>query len=180
MLWILRLAVLGLGCCTVVASAATADEYSAGPIYEASSTGLITLSRADRALRVAVTFTEDDDAAVDVLVRFLDQRGEVLQRHRGTLRNGEPVVANLSRRDLGHSEEMLVRPQVILKLPGVRDLAYPILITAQPIANGGFGRFVLDWGGGGCGCPIGFQCGPPINPGRWYDCTPPIPVVLEF
>jgi hypothetical protein len=142
------------------------------PLYEASSTGLMTFSGEDVSLRVAVTFGKKDDAVVATLVRFLDARGKVLKQHRGELRDGQPVVAELSRRDLSLPGDLLVRIEVVHKLPGIRESRYPILVTAQPIAVAGFARFSVDWNTGGCGCP---GCGPTVGSGQHLDCEPPLP-----
>ena len=121
---------------------------------------------------IAVTFGKKDDAVVATLVRFLDARGKLLKQHRGELRDGQPVVAELSRRELSLPEELLVRIEVVHKLPGIRESRYPILVTAQPIAVAGFARFSVDWNTGSCGCP---KCGPPVGSGPHVDCEPALP-----
>ena len=149
-----------------------ASSMSDFPIYEASSTGLITFSGEDASIRVAVTFGKKDDAVVATLVRFLDARGKVLKQHRGELRDGRPVVAELSRRDLSVQGDLLVRIEVVHKLPGLRETRYPILVTAQPIAVAGFARFSMNSIAGGCGCP---ECGSTVGSGQHVDCEPPLP-----
>src|SRR6185503_2745526 len=105
------------------------------PILESSTTGLLTFSSEDKALRVAVVFAEQDEAVVPTLVRV----------------------------------------EVIHELPGARLNPYPILVTMQPLALGGAGRFVLDWDTGGCGCPT---CGPPPPHPTHVDCEPEGPTDL--
>lgn len=150
--------------------AGIAASASAAPVFESDSSGLITFSAEDTAIRVAITFAEEEEAIVPTVVRFLDARGNVLKRHRGELRDGQPVVVELTRRDLLSPADVLVRVEVTHKLPGLRDHRYPIIVTTQPIALGGFGRFVLDWGGGDCGCPT---CGPPGGHPQHVNCNPP-------
>lgn len=158
------------------------NDYAGGPVYEVTSTGLLTLGKADRSMRVAVTYAEPDEAAVPVVVRFLNGRGQVLHRQRATLSDGQPVVAELNRRRLGINSEILVRVEVALALPVLRNVAYPIVVTAQPIAMGGFGRLALNWPGGVCGCsPLpGTSCGPLFGPGQHANCAPPDSIVSEF
>lgn len=142
------------------------------PVFETTSSGLITFSGEDEAIRVAVVFTKQDDAVVETSVRFVDANGVVLKQQRGDLRDGEPVVAELTRRDVGERTNLLVRVEVIHKLPGVRDSRYPIVATLQPISLDGFGRFVVDLGDGVCGCPT---CGAPIQNGAHADCGTTFP-----
>jgi hypothetical protein len=126
-------------------------------------------------IRVAVTFGERDEAVVPTLVRFRDARGNILKQQRGELREGQPVVAELTRGDVSGRGDLLVRIEVVHKLPGVRDSRYPILVTAQPIAVGGFGRFALDWNTGVCGCPT---CGSTVGSGQHVDCDPTVPTEI--
>jgi hypothetical protein len=142
------------------------------PVFESDSSGLIAFSAEDAAIRVAVVFAEQDEAVVPTVIRFLDARGNVLKRQRGELRDGQPVIVELTRQDVGAQADLLVRVEVIHKLPGVRNHPYPIIVTTQPIALGGFGRFALDWGGGSCGCP-GPACGPPPGHGQHVNCVSP-------
>jgi hypothetical protein len=141
-----------------------------GPVFDSNSSGLITFSSEDSVIRVAAVFAQKDDAVVPTLVRFLDARGNVLKQQRGELRDGQPLVVELTRRDVGTTTDVLVRIEVVHKLPTVRDHPYPIVVTTQPISVGGSGRFVLDWGTGHCGCPA---CGPPAGGGRHVACQPP-------
>jgi hypothetical protein len=140
------------------------------PVPETTSSGLLTFSEHDRAIRVAVVFAEKDDAVVATTVRFVDARGVVLKTRRGNLSHGAPLIAELTRSDVGYRADVLVRVEVFHQLPGVRPRRYPILITLQPISDDGFGRFLAAWNGGGCGCPT---CSDPENPGRHASCIPP-------
>jgi len=139
------------------------------PILESSSSGLLTFSSEDKALRVAIVFAEPDDAVVPTLVRFIDSKGKVLKQAKGELRADQAVIAQLTRSDVGASADLLVRVEVLHELPGARANPYPILVTTQPLALGGAGRFTLNWNTGGCGCPT---CGPPIPPGAHVNCEP--------
>jgi hypothetical protein len=154
-----------------------ANSTSDVPMYEVSSTGLMTFSGQDDSIRVAVTFGKKDEAVVATLVRFLDQRGKVLKQHRGELRDGRPVVAELSRRDLSVQGYQLVRIEVVHKLPGLRETRYPILVTTQPIAVEGFARFSMQWIAGGCGCP---DCGSTVGSGQHVDCGTSPPPDIEL
>jgi len=145
------------------------------PILESSTTGLLTFSSEDKALRVAVVFAEQDEAVVPTLVRFIDSRGKVLKQTKGELRADQAVIAQLTRSDVGASTDLLVRVEVVHELPGARLNPYPILVTMQPLALGGAGRFVLDWDTGGCGCPT---CGPPPPHPTHVDCEPEAPTDL--
>ena len=144
---------------------------STQPVIEVTSSGLVTLSANQQALRVAVVFAEQDDAIVPTLVRFIDAKGNVLKRHRGELSEGKPVIAEFEP-SAGSRANELVRVEVWHKLPGVRARRYPILVTTQSIDPPGVGGFVMDWNGGGCGCP---GCGPPISPGQHVNCDPEQP-----
>jgi hypothetical protein len=158
-------AVVGLG---VLSSFAVRSEDSTRKVLEATSTGLITFADKDAAIRVAVTFGEKDDAVVATVVRFLDSRGNVLKQQRGDLRNGEPIVADLTRRDLTVTGSLLVRVEVVHELTA-RDARYPILVTVQPIATEGFGRFPIAWRAGVCLCP---ECGSAGGSPQHVDCDP--------
>ena len=140
------------------------------PIFESTSSGLLTFSSEDKALRVAIVFAEQDDAVVPTLVRFIDSRGKVLKQTKGELRADQSVIAQLTRSDVGASTDLLVRVEVLHELPGVRDNPYPILVTMQPLALNGAARFVLNWNTGGCGG--GPASGPPIPPGAHVNCEP--------
>ena len=145
------------------------------PILESNSSGLLTFSSEDKALRVAVVFAEQDEAVVPTLVRFIDSRGKILKQTKGELRKDQAVIAQLNRSDVGASTDLLVRVEVVHELPGARVSPYPILVTTQPLDLGGAGRFVLNWDTGGCGCPT---CGPPIPPGSHVNCGPTGPTDL--
>jgi hypothetical protein len=167
-LWLPTLLSIG-----IASAAEPSERISSKLIFESTSSGLIQFSRRDRAIRVAVAFAKQDDAVVETLVNFVDENGTVIKQQRGDLRDRSPVVAELTRQDVGEQTELLVRVEVVHKLPGVRRQPYPILVTMQPISHGGFGRFVIDWGGGDCGCPT---CGPPIGPGQHAECTSSLPI----
>jgi hypothetical protein len=145
------------------------------PVFESTSSGLITFSGEDEAIRVAVVFAKQDDAVVATVVNFVDANGTVLKQQRGDLRHGRPIVAELTQSDVGEQTDLLVRVKVIHKLPGERDGGYPILVTVQPLARGGFGRFVMNWDAGRCGCPC---CGPPLKDGVHADCSGTLPETL--
>jgi hypothetical protein len=166
-------AVVFAGLTALAGLTAFADTASAAPVFDTSSSGLITFSSQDMAIRVAVVFAVPDEAVVPTTVRFLDAQGNVLKQQRGELRDGQPVVVELTRQDVVPRGDLLVRVQVVHKLPAIRDRRYPITVTAQPIAPGGFGRFVLDWGTGTCGCPSGYVCGPPPGHGAHLMCAAP-------
>jgi hypothetical protein len=156
----------------LVATPAVSEQGSGRPVLESTSSGLLTFSGEDKALRVAVVLVQQDEAVVPTLVRFIDARGGIVKQQRGELRNGQPLVAELMRRDVGARSDLLVRVEVLHKLPGLRDSRYPILVTTQPISLNGSARFVVAWNGGGCGCPT---CGPPTGPGQHVDCEPEQP-----
>jgi hypothetical protein len=143
------------------------------PILESSSSGLLTFSPESQSLRVAVAFVKQDDAVVPTLVRFIDTRGNVIKQTKGELRADQPVIAQLTRTDVGARADMLVRVEVLQQLPGPRLSPYPILVTTQPF--GGIGGFVLNWDTGGCGCPT---CGPPPPHPAHVDCEPEGPTDL--
>jgi hypothetical protein len=138
-------------------------------VLESTSSGLLTFSSEDKALRVAIVMAEHDEAVVPTVVRFIDSKGTVLKQTRGELSDGQPVIAQLTRSDVGGRSDVLVRVEVLHELPGVRDSLYPILVTTQPLSLGGAARFSVDWNTGGCGCPT---CGPPIPPGAHVNCEP--------
>jgi hypothetical protein len=143
------------------------------PILESSSSGLLTFSPESQTLRVAVVFAKQDDAVVPTLVRFIDTKGNVLKQMKGELRADQPVIAQLSRTDVGTRADMLVRVEVLHQLPGARYSPYPILVTTQPI--GGLGGSFAAWNTGVCGCPT---CGPPPPHGAHVDCEPEGPTDL--
>jgi hypothetical protein len=153
----------------IAAMPAFGDVLTGAPVLESTSSGLITFSSEDKALRVAAVIAERDDAVVPTLVRFIDARGNELKRTRGELRYGQPIVAELTRADVGARSDVLVRVEVLHKLPGVRERRYPILVTMQPIALNGSARYLVGWNGGPCGNPLG---GPPHDPGSHVDCEP--------
>lgn len=165
-LWSAALAMMLL---TAPAHATT--PVSSQPIYELTSSGLITLDAKDQKLRVAIVFAEQDDATVPTLVRFVDAKGNILKQQRGDLSAGMPLIAELNRRNIEKRAELLVRVEVIHKLPGDRERVYPILVTVQPISRSpAISGFVLDWNGGICGCRT---CGQSSSPGSHADCDPP-------
>jgi hypothetical protein len=143
------------------------------PILESSSSGLLTFSSETQSLRVAVVFAKQDDAVVPTLVRFIDTKGNVLKQTKGELRADQPVIAQLTRTDVGARSDVLVRVEVLHQLPGARYSPYPILVTTQPV--GGAGGFVLNWNTGVCGCPT---CGPPPPHPSHVDCEPEGPTDL--
>ena len=160
----------------VVALAAAAMPMLAlagNPILESTSSGLLTFSSESQTLRVAVVFAKQDDAVVPTVVRFIDMKGNVLKQTKGELRSDQPVIAQLSRSDVGARADMVVRVEVLHQLPGARYNPYPILVTTQPI--GGTGGFVLNWNTGVCGCPT---CGPPPPHPSHVDCEPEGPTDL--
>jgi hypothetical protein len=148
---------------------------AAEPVYEVSSSGLLTFSSMDKAIRVAITLVNPDDAVVETTVNFVDARGLVLKKVRGQMRDGQPLVAELSRRDVGDQANVLLRVQVIHKLPGVRDTPYPIVVTVQPISLDGFGRYLTAWPDGDCGCPL---CGAPTGRGSHAYCPVNLPAAF--
>jgi hypothetical protein len=155
-----------------VASVGFAQSTVREPIFESTTSGLVTFSGTQKALRVAVALTAPDEAVVGTVIRFIDAKGRVIKRARGEVRERFPLVAELTHHDLGHHSDTLVRVEVVHRLPEVRQRHYPILVTVQPILPSGIGGFVLDWNGGQCGCPT---CGPPTHHGRHVDCEPPEP-----
>lgn len=159
----------------LVASSALSQTLADSPVIDTTSTGLFAFSTEDKAVRVAAVFAERDDAVIPTIVRFVDQRGYVLKQLRGELRNGVPVVAELTRADVGARGELLVRVEVVHRLPGVRETRYPIVVTTQPIGLNGAGRLVWGWNGGICGEPIppGTKPGSSTGSGVWAQCAPP-------
>jgi hypothetical protein len=145
------------------------------PVLEATSSGLITFSAQEKAIRVAAVFTAKDNAVVPTLVRFLDANGNVLKQERGDLSDGNPVVAELTRADVAGLGDLLVRVEVVHKLPRVRRARYPIIVSTQPIGLNGSGSLALFWPGGVCGNPLppGTLPGQPIQPGAAVMCSPP-------
>jgi hypothetical protein len=150
------------------AAAQSTVSPSSTPVFDWTSSGLITFSDKDKAIRVTVVFADHDAAVVETVVNFFDASGTILKKQRGELRDGEPVVAELTRRDVADRPDLLVRVQVIHKLPGKRERRYPILVTLQPISSEGFGRWLQGWNGGGCGGP---EQGPHFPNGTHADCT---------
>jgi hypothetical protein len=144
--------------CACLPTVLFAGTLSTTPVFRSASTGLIAFSGEDVAIRVAVVFADKDEAVVETVVNFIDTQGTIIKKHRAELHDDQPVVAELTRRDVADRGNLLVRVQVITKLPGTRDHRYPILATVQPLTPGGAGRFTLDVGGGECGC-IGVACG---------------------
>src|SRR5688572_2713240 len=160
---------------------ASSDTALPRPITESTSSGLFTFSREERAIRVAAVFTEKDSAVVPTLVRFLDQSGNVLKQVRGDLSEGNAVVAELTRADVAGHGDLLVRVEVLHRLPGLRRQRYSILVSTQPIGPGGSASFALFWPGGTCGVPLppGTLPGQSTQPGTAVNCTPPT-VTTEF
>jgi len=159
----------------------TIAHAQAPTVTEMTSSGLLTFSERDRAIRVAIVFAEADDAVVETIVRFVDVRGNVLRARRGNLSDRAPFIVELTRSDVGGHPDVLVRVEVFHKLPGMREVGYPILISVQPISEDGSGRFLLGWNGGGCGAEPGTAAAPPQpTPGpAWADCTSTFPVLLR-
>jgi len=139
-------------------------------VPELTSTGLLTFSDQDRVIRVAIVFVEQDDAVVETTVRFIDASGNVLKTRHGTLSYGTPFIAELTRSDVANSADILVRAEVFHKLPGERQLGYPILTTLQPIAKDGSGRHLIEWQGGICACT---RCSQPEVRPQHASCKPP-------
>ncbi len=152
----------------LVSIPATIAHAQTALVPEKTSSALLTFSDRDRAIRVAIVFVDQDDATVDTLVRFVDARGNVLKEKRGNLSFGVPVVAELTRADVGNRPDVLVRAEVYHLLPGKRLVRYPIVISLQPIAEDGSGRWEAAWPGGDCGCPT---CSPPHTQGQHANCT---------
>lgn len=169
------LCIASLPALSLAGSPALSQALTDAPVMDATSTGLFTFSAEDKAIRVAAVFAERDEAVIPTVVRFIDARGQVLKQLRSDLRDGVPVIAELTRADVGGRGDLLVRVQVVHKLPGVRDTRYPIVVTTQPIALNGFGRLVWGWNGGICGEPIppGTKPGSSTGSGQWAQCSPP-------
>jgi hypothetical protein len=123
------------------------------PIIDSTSSGLFTFSQEARAIRVAAVFAAKDPAVVPTLVRFLDQRSNVLKEVRGDLSQNNPVVAELTREDVAGRGDLLVSVQVHHKLPGLRRARYPIVVSTQAICATGCGCMTIFWRGGSCGNP---------------------------
>lgn len=159
----------------LAATPASSDTTSQKPILESTSSGLFTFSGEERAIRVAAVFTAKDGAVVPTLVRFLDKGGNVLKQVRGDLSEGNAVVAELTRADVAGLGDLLVRVEVLHRLPGVRRERYSILVSTQPIGPAGSGSFALFWPGGTCGIPPlpGTLPGQPTQPGTAVNCQPP-------
>ena len=168
----------------LAATPVSSGTASQRPVIESTSSGLLTFSREERAIRVAAVFTAKESAVVPTLVRFLDQRGNVLKQVRGDLSEDHAVVAELTREDVAGLGDLLVRVEVLHKLPGVRREPYRIIVSTQPIGAGGSGSLAVFWPGGTCGNPspsgtvavpeIHTQ-GDPIRPGTQVMCD-----VLDF
>ena len=156
-------------------STALSQTQTDSAVMDTTSTGLFTFSAEDKAIRVAAVFVEREETVIPTVVRFIDARGQVLKQLRADLRDGVPVIAELTRADVGARGDVLVRVQVVHKLPGVRETRYPIIVTTQPIALNGFGRLVWGWNGGICGEPIppGTKPGSSTGSGQWAQCSPP-------
>ena len=152
-----------------------AQSVTDAAVIDTTSSGLMTFSAEDKAIRVAAVFAQAEEAIVPTIVRFIDSRGKVLKQRRSDLRDGAPIVVELTRADVGTSGELLVRVEVVHRLPGVREARYPIVVTTQPIALNGMGRFVWGWNGGICGEPIppGTKPGSSTGSGVWAQCAPP-------
>ena len=67
----------------LAATPVSSDTALQKPVIESTSSGLITFSREEKAIRVAAVFAAKDRAVVPTLVRFLDQGGNVLKEVRG-------------------------------------------------------------------------------------------------
>ena len=156
-------------------SSVMGQEATDTAVIDTTSSGLLTFSAEDKAIRVAAVFVQPDEAVIPTLVRFLDSRGKVLKQRRSDLRDGAPIIVELTRADVGTNSELLVRVEVVHKLPGVREARYPIVVTTQPIALNGMGRLVWGWNGGICGEPIppGTKPGSSTGSGVWAQCSPP-------
>jgi len=167
----IALLILAASVTTTATSTEVTSPVPSGPVFESSSSGLITFSIEDRVIRVAVAFVQRDVAAVPTVVRFIDAQGTVLKTQRAELRDGQPVIAELTRQDIGEQLDVLVRAEVTQKFPERRSTAYPVVITLQPIAREGFGRFGLTWFGGSCPTGSGFPGGPYAS----VSCPPTAP-----
>ena len=156
-------------------STAMSQEATSTPVIDTTSTGLFTFSTDDKAIRVAAVLVQREEEVIPTIVRFVDARGQVLKQLRGELRDGGPIVAELTRADVGARGDLLVRVEVVHKLPGVRETRYPIVVTTQPIAMNGAGRLIWGWNGGICGEPIppGTKPGSSTGSGVWAQCAPP-------
>ena len=145
------------------------------PVIEVTSSGLFTFSREERSIRVTAVFTSKDSAVVPTLVRFIDRYGNVLKQVRGDLGENNAVVAELTRDDVAGQGDLLVRVEVVHKLPGVRRERYPIVVTTQTIDPTGSGNLTMPWTTGTCGMPLppGTLPGQQIPPGTQVTCNPP-------
>lgn len=138
-------------------------------VPELTSSGLLTFSAHDSVIRVAIVFARENTSVVDATVRFIDATGAVLKTRRANLSYGAPIIAELSRSDVGGRDGVLVRAEVLLNLPAQREVRHPILISLQTISGDGIGRYLVTWNGGGCGCPTSGS----EPTGRWASCIPP-------
>jgi hypothetical protein len=159
----------------LAATPASSDTAAQKPVIESTSSGLITFSREEKAIRVAAVFAAKDRAVVPTLVRFLDRGGNVLKEVRGDLTEDDALVAELTRDDVAGRGDLLVRVEVVHKLPRMRRERYPIIVSTQPIGPSGSGSLALFWPGGTCGnfLPPGTVPGQPIPPGTHVTCNPP-------
>jgi len=169
------LGALSLSASLLAGSPALSQTASDTPVIDTTSTGLFTFSAEDKAIRVAAVLVEREEETIPTIVRFIDANGRVLKQHRTELRDGKSVVVELTRAEVGANGDVLVRVQVVHKLPRVRESRYPIVVTAQPIALNGSGRLVWGWNGGICGEPIppGTKPGASTGSGVWSQCAPP-------
>ena len=174
MIRISKLLSSGLCAGLVLAAMPVSSDTPVQPVYESTSSGLFAFSREEIMVRVAVVFAASDTAVVPTLVRYLDQSGNLLKQVRGDLSDGVPVIAQLTHADVGGRGDLLIRVEVVHKLPGFRREVYPILVTTQPIGPNGSGSFVLSWPGGTCGIPLPPRAEPskPIPTGAHVNCAP--------
>jgi hypothetical protein len=159
----------------IAATPVSSEALSQKSVVEATSSGLFTFSREERAIRVAAAFVAKDDAVVPMLVRFRDANGNVLKQERGDLSDGNAVVVELTRADVSGRDDLLVRVEVLHKLPRPRRERPAIMASIQPIGQNGSGSFSLFWPVGPCGTitPPGSSPGQPILPGSAVMCIRP-------
>ena len=154
---------------------ATTAHAQTATVPEMTTTGLLTFSEHDRAMRVAIVLAEADGVVVDTIVRFVDARGNVLKARRGNLRDDAPFIIDLTRSDVGGLAEVLVRAQVFHNLPGIGSTELPILITLQSLSDDGTSHHVVGWHGGFCGPWHIHTNGKSLGGGVWADCTTTFP-----